>query len=54
MLKLPIYLTISSQGSFLVKGGPDLTINGGIWDAFVAKVRVVPWKCYLPFMVRQP
>jgi hypothetical protein len=31
--------TDSSEGSFPVTVGPDLTYNGGYWDAFVAKVR---------------
>jgi hypothetical protein len=32
--------TLSTEVSFPVKGGPDLTHNGGELDAFVAKVRV--------------
>jgi hypothetical protein len=31
--------TKSDQTTFPVSGGPDLTYNGGDWDAFVAKVR---------------
>jgi hypothetical protein len=31
-------ITFSTEQTFPVKGGPDLTHNGGIWDAFVAKV----------------
>jgi hypothetical protein len=30
--------TDSAQATFPVKVGPDLTFNGGRWDAFVAKV----------------
>jgi beta-propeller repeat-containing protein len=30
--------TDSTEASFPVKGGPDLTFNGGFGDAFVAKV----------------
>jgi hypothetical protein len=30
--------TFSTEASFPVKGGPDLTFNGGFGDAFVAKV----------------
>ena len=30
--------TSSTEASFPVKGGPDLTFNGGFQDAFVAKV----------------
>ena len=30
--------TSSSEQTFPVKGGPDLTYNGGMYDAFVAKV----------------
>ena len=30
--------TSSSEGTFPVIAGPDLTFNGGDWDAFVAKV----------------
>ncbi|MGH8865755.1 MAG: SBBP repeat-containing protein, partial [Burkholderiales bacterium] len=30
--------TSSTEASFPVKRGPDLTFNGGIFDAFVAKV----------------
>jgi hypothetical protein len=32
-------VTESDESSFPVKGGPDLTYNGGIEDAFVAKVK---------------
>ncbi|MCX6028588.1 MAG: SBBP repeat-containing protein [Chloroflexi bacterium] len=32
--------TNSTQATFPVTVGPDLTYNGGPWDAFVAKVRV--------------
>ncbi len=31
-------MTSSNQATFPVKVGPDLTFNGGYWDAFVAKV----------------
>jgi beta-propeller repeat-containing protein len=31
--------TFSTEASFPVKGGPDLTFNGGFGDAFVAKVK---------------
>jgi hypothetical protein len=44
--------TNSTQESFPVKGGPDLTYNGGIWDAFVAKVSLVPWNIYLPLAIK--
>jgi len=40
--------TNSTQDSFPVNGGPDLTYNGGLWDAFVAEVSIVPWIFYLP------
>src|SRR5207248_7917331 len=30
--------TTSDQTTFPVNGGPDLTYNGGVYDAFVAKV----------------
>jgi hypothetical protein len=33
-----IGLTLSDQATFPVKVGPDLTFNGGTYDAFVAKV----------------
>ena len=33
-------ITFSTEATFPVLGGPDLTFNGGIWDAFVAKVNV--------------
>ncbi len=33
-------VTNSSEATFPVAVGPDLTYNGGIWDAFVAKVNV--------------
>jgi hypothetical protein len=44
-------ITNSNQASFPVKGGPDLTYNGGLWDAFVAKVSIVPWTLYLPLAI---
>jgi len=31
-------ITFSTEATFPVLGGPDLTFNGGTWDAFVAKV----------------
>ena len=39
------YLTgysASTEATFPVVGGPDLTYNGGTWDAFVAKIQIVP------------
>jgi len=34
--------TNSTEATFPVVGGPHLTYNGGNWDAFVAKVQVIP------------
>ena len=42
--------TNSNQPSFPATVGPDLTYNGGEWDAFVAKI--VPWVTFLPVMIR--
>lgn len=44
--------TSSTQESFTVKVGPDLTYNGGVWDAFVAKVTLVPWSTYIPLTIK--
>jgi hypothetical protein len=45
--------TNSTQDSFPVKGGPDLTYNGGEYDAFTAKVSMVPWTFYLPLTMNR-
>jgi hypothetical protein len=44
--------TNSNQVSFPVAVGPDLTYNGGLWDAFVAKVSLVPWTLFLPLSIK--
>ncbi len=46
--------TTSSEATFPVIGGPDLTHNGGYCDVFVAKVSIVSadFKVYLPLVVR--
>jgi hypothetical protein len=43
--------TDSSQATFPVTVGPDLTSNGG-FDAFVAKVFYTDFKLYLPLILR--
>jgi hypothetical protein len=43
--------TNSDQATFPVMGGPDLTYNGGEYDAFIAKVVLVPWTVFLPLTV---
>jgi Beta-propeller repeat len=42
--------TNSTQDSFPVINGPDLTYNGGEYDAFIAKASIVPWVTYLPLV----
>jgi hypothetical protein len=44
--------TNSTQDSFPVIGGPDLTYNGGEFDAYIAKVSIVPWTLYLPLTIK--
>jgi hypothetical protein len=46
-------ITSSLENSFPVTGGPDLSYNGGSWDAFVAKVSVI-WLYYMPLMINDP
>ncbi len=43
--------TGSTEASFPATEGPDLTYNGN-YDAFVAKISVIEFKSYLPFVLK--